>query len=198
MVVADPLPPPAYRLNPFDYIMSTKATLPITGNAKVSLAPLYSVYGEENTCRFHLVWTPPTMGTLCISDVTIDLGPLVKGDYTLAFDLFHPPVNDFTLVTMLGANSGLTSLARPYNKPIDFGYRHADADEVLLDGQQRHITKTEGPSTNRRLGCVVDLGMTFGIPGGSANCKKPHHQLLVYGVEGHVRARDLVVAKPME
>ena len=55
------------------------------------------------------------MGTLYISDLTIDGldGPLAKGDYTLAFDLFHPPVDDFTLVATLGANSSLTFLARP-------------------------------------------------------------------------------------
>ena len=48
------------------------------------------------------------------------------------------------------------------------------------------------PSTNPRPGCVVDLGITFCIAGGYiGDGKKPHHQLLVYSVEGHVRARDL-------
>ena len=44
-MAADTVPPPGYRLNPFDYIMSTKATLSITGTttAKVGLAPVYSV-----------------------------------------------------------------------------------------------------------------------------------------------------------
>ena len=72
------------------------------------------------------------MGTLYISDVTIDLGPLEKGDYTLAFDLFHSPVDHFTLVARLAANSGLTSVATPYDEPIDFGYRHSDAIDIDL------------------------------------------------------------------
>ena len=104
MVAADTLPLPAYRLNLFDHIMSTKVTLPITGNAtaKVGLALLHNMYREENMGRFNFMWTAPTMGTLYISDMTIDLGPLAKGDHTLAFDLFHPPVDDFTLVATLG------------------------------------------------------------------------------------------------
>ena len=83
--------PPLYRFNPCSYIMD-KPSLPITGNAtaKFGQTPLHNVYGDE-TRRFNLMWTTPAMGTLYISDVTIDLDPLAKGDYTLAFDLFlHP------------------------------------------------------------------------------------------------------------
>ena len=74
------------------------------------------------------------MATLYISDLMIDLGPLAKGDYTLAFNLFHLLIDDFALVAKLGANSGLMLLPIPYDEPIDFGYHHADADELLLDG----------------------------------------------------------------
>ena len=98
----------------------------------------------------------------------------------MAFDLFHPPVDDFTLNATLQLSSGLTSLARPYDEPIAFGDCHPYPDELRIDGHRRqviHFTKKEGASTNGRPEYLVDLGITFGMR--SSRNGKPCHQLLV-------------------
>ena len=165
----DRLKPPSYfvagkHVTPFPFVLNPFDDL-------MALDPLVTVAAHHGTVDYLLSGTDVgvsrdkrTYGVAfqCPSAskfelmLAFDVGFLTQGDYTVAFDLFHPTVQNLTMTARVESLSGLRHLQKPIDDLTVYMLRPALSWLLPLMGHRKQVLqfrKTEGKNTKQHPRC---------------------------------------------
>ena len=165
----------AFMLNPFDdLLVFDRATV---WHGGTSLLESTEVYVCCDHCVYDLHFAR-SEGDRFELLVTFDVGFLTQGDYTVAFDLFHPAVDGLSMAVGWDPWSGMSHLSRPIDDVSDFAL-HLDVNRYPdFVGRLKQVLQFTKDKGHYKLPSHLLLKVAFSK---KKAADRVHCQLVVYG-----------------